>query len=80
MARSQDKDSGGSQFFIMVETVHDLDGDYAAFGRVIKGIDVVDSIANVKKDKNDKPIEDQIIQTITIRNADKIKDPEIITE
>jgi len=80
MARSQEYDSGGSQFFIVIEESTHLDGDYAAFGRVISGMETADRIVSVKKDKNYKPYTDQKIQTITIENADTMKEPKIITE
>ncbi|MFX3625484.1 MAG: peptidylprolyl isomerase [Ectobacillus sp.] len=66
MARSNDPNSAGSQFFIMVADAKHLDGEYAAFGKVIEGIDVVDRIVKVKRNKQDKPIEEQKIKTITI--------------
>ena len=56
MARANDPDSAGSQFFICDNDDEFLDGDYAAFGKVIEGMDVVDKIANVRKDNNDKPL------------------------
>ena len=55
MARSMMPDSAGSQFFIMHKTSPHLDGAYAAFGKVIEGLDIVDKIANVPTDYNDKP-------------------------
>ena len=66
MARAMDPDSAGSQFFIMHADGNFLDGRYAAFGRVIEGIEVVDAIAAVKTDAYDKPVEDQVIQSITV--------------
>lgn len=66
MARTRDKDSAGSQFFIMHKDTASLDGDYASFGYVISGIEVVDQIAEVPVDTNDKPIEPVIIKSITI--------------
>lgn len=66
MARSADPDSAGSQFFIMVDAASNLDGDYAAFGKVTEGLDVVDDIVNVKRGAKDKPVEDQVIQSITV--------------
>ncbi len=66
MARSMDKDSAGSQFFIMHENSPHLDGDYAAFGKVYEGIEVVDDIASVKIGFMDKPAVDQVIKEITI--------------
>ena len=55
MARAMAPDSAGSQFFIMVEKAPHLDGSYAAFGKVVSGMDVVDRIASVPTDWNDKP-------------------------
>jgi len=57
MARAQDMDSAGSQFFIMHTDADHLDGGYAAFGHVIEGIEVVDMIANITTDAHDKPLE-----------------------
>lgn len=59
-------DSAGSQFFIMVADGTYLDGDYAAFGKVIEGMDVVDAIVANKTDANDKPLVDQIIKSIRV--------------
>ncbi|MEK4563561.1 peptidylprolyl isomerase [Alkalihalobacillus sp. FSL R5-0424] len=69
MARSQDPDSAGSQFFIMVEDSTNLDGEYAAFGKVTEGMDVVDEIVSVETDGSDKPVEgqEQVIETITVQ-------------
>ena len=67
MARSSEPDSAGSQFFIMHKDSLHLDGSYAAFGKVAKGIEEVDRIANVKKDRNDKPIIPEIIKEITVK-------------
>lgn len=64
MARSKNKDSASSQFFIMHEAAPHLDGDYAAFGRVVSGIDVVDEIAEVKTNYNDKPINDVVMKSV----------------
>ena len=57
-------DSAGSQFFIMHQDAPHLDGAYAAFGKVTKGIEVVDEIASVDTDWRDKPLEPQVIETI----------------
>ena len=65
MARSQDPNSAGSQFFIMTKDASHLDGEYAAFGKVISGLDVLEKIENVKT-SNDKPKEDVIIKSITV--------------
>ena len=66
MARSMMPNSAGSQFFIMHETSSHLDGQYAAFGKVTEGLDVVDKIASVKTDYSDRPIEEQKIKSITV--------------
>lgn len=67
MARSMMPDSAGSQFFIMHEDAPHLDGDYAAFGKVIDGMETVDEIAEAKTDMSDKPIEPQIIKRMYIK-------------
>ena len=66
MARAQDPNSAGSQFFIMTKSASHLDGDYAAFGKVINGMDVVHEIENVKTGSNDKPKEDVVIKSIKV--------------
>lgn len=66
MARSGDPDSAGSQFFIMHQDAPHLDGQYAAFGKVVEGIEVIDQIAGVATGRNDRPVEDVIIDTIKI--------------
>lgn len=66
MARSQMPDSAGSQFFIMHEDAPHLDGQYAAFGKVVEGIEVVDKIASVETDYHDAPIEKVVIESIKI--------------
>ena len=66
MARSQSPNSASSQFFIVHTDSPHLDGQYAAFGKVVDGIDVVDEIASVRTDYNDKPLKEQKIKTITI--------------
>lgn len=66
MARSRDNNSAGSQFFIMHGDAPNLDGDYAAFGKVIEGLDVVDSIAKMETGSNDKPKKDIKIKFITV--------------
>lgn len=67
MARANDYNSGGSQFFIMLGTENSLNGDYAAFGKVIKGMEAIDKIGKTAVDKNDKPLVDQVIKTIRIK-------------
>ena len=66
MARTMDPNSASSQFFIMHEDAPHLDGQYAAFGKVISGIEVVDEIANTETDYRDKPLVDQVIKTIEL--------------
>ena len=66
MARSMMPDSAGSQFFIMHEDAPHLDGNYAAFGKVIEGIEVVDKVASVKTDYNDKPLEPVVIEIMSV--------------
>ena len=68
MARTQVPDSAGSQFFIMHADAPYLDGQYAGFGKVVEGIEVVDKIAAVKTDYADKPIEEQKIKRIYIED------------
>lgn len=65
MARAMAPDSAGSQFFVMHEDADYLDGQYAAFGRVIEGMETVDEIAGVKTDWHDRPYEDQIMKSVT---------------
>lgn len=67
MARAMSPNSAGSQFFIMHETSPHLDGQYAAFGKVIEGMDVVDKIASVRTDYMDKPLEPQVIELMTVQ-------------
>ena len=67
MARAMDRNSAGSQFFIMHETYPSLDGQYAAFGKLIEGIEVVDKIASVRTDYNDRPSEPQQIEFMTVQ-------------
>ena len=66
MARSMMPNSAGSQFFIMHQTSPHLDGQYASFGKVIEGIEVVDEIAETKVDWYDKPMEDQVMKSVTV--------------
>ncbi len=66
MARAMAPDSAGSQFFIMHKNSSHLDGQYAGFGKIIEGIEVVDSIASVKTDWNDKPKDPQIMKKVTV--------------
>lgn len=66
MARAAHPDSAGSQFFIMHESSPHLDGQYAAFGKVIEGIEEVDRIANEKRNFQDKPLEEQKMKQVTV--------------
>lgn len=66
MARSMMPDSAGSQFFIMHENAAHLDGQYAAFGKVTEGMDVVDEIAAVPTDMRDRPREPQVMEKVTV--------------
>ena len=82
MARAQAANSAGSQFFIMHEDGEFLDGQYAAFGKVLEGMDVVDKIAAVKTDGNDRPLTEQKIASIRVDTRgeeypepDKLRDP-----
>ena len=65
MARSMDPNSAGSQFFIMHDDAPHLDGQYAAFGKVIEGMEFVDAVAEAKTDWNDRPYEDQVIESVS---------------
>lgn len=66
MARSMMPDSAGSQFFIMHKNSPHLDGSYAAFGKVIEGLDIVNQIAETDTDRSDKPVNPQIMKTVTV--------------
>ena len=66
MARAMHPNSAGSQFFIMVEKAPHLDGDYAAFGKVIEGMEVADAIVSAKADWNDRPREPQRMKKVTV--------------
>lgn len=66
MARSMMPDSAGSQFFIMTSDSPHLDGQYAAFGKVLEGMDVADTIVSVKRDRMDKPLEPQTMKSIRV--------------
>ena len=77
MARTQEPNSAGSQFFICDADDEFLDGQYAAFGHVVSGMDVVDKIAASKTGFNDKPIKAVIIEKAIVEDED-IKEPERI--
>ncbi len=66
MARSMFPDSAGSQFFIMHKNSPHLDGDYAAFGKIIEGMEIINKIAEVPTNYSDRPLEDQVMETVTV--------------
>lgn len=77
MARTAVPNSAGSQFFIMTNKSPHLDGDYAAFGQVISGLEEVDRIVSVDRNRSDKPFEDQRIKTATVDTfGEEYGDPE----
>lgn len=77
MARSNSPDSAGSQFFIMTADGTYLDGQYAAFGEVIDGLDVVENIEKVHTDMNDKPEQDVVIESIRV-DTNGVEVPEVV--
>ncbi len=81
MARAQQPDSAGSQFFVMVQDSTHLDGEYAAFGKVIEGMETADKIVSAKTDFRDKPEESQIMKKVTVDlNGQQYYEPKIIAE
>ena len=77
MARAMDPDSAGSQFFIMTEKAPHLDGQYAAFGKVTDGMDEVDRIVSAKRDRRDRPHEDQRMLKVTVETfGETFEEPE----
>lgn len=66
MARSMMPNSAGSQFFIMHQNAPHLDGQYAAFGKVIEGIEVIDKIATQPTDYSDRPLKEQVMESVTV--------------
>ena len=66
MARSMPPDSAGSQFFIMHKDAPHLDGEYAAFGKLTEGLDVLNAIAAVRTGWHDDPVEPQVMKTVTV--------------
>ena len=72
MARSNNMDSASSQFFIMHQDAPHLDGQYAAFGKVVYGMDVVDAIASVETNYNDKPTEDVVMEKVYIITPEEL--------
>jgi len=78
MARTMIHDSAGSQFFIMVDDAPHLDGEYAAFGKVIEGMDAVDRIVSVETNQADKPLKDQRMKSVTVETFGKKYDEPVI--
>lgn len=79
MARAQEPDSAGSQFFIMHADTPALDGQYAAFGKVIEGMDVVNAIANVETGAEDRPVKEVVIKQMTVElNGYEAKEPVVV--
>ncbi|HSN59213.1 MAG TPA: peptidylprolyl isomerase [Clostridiaceae bacterium] len=77
MARSMMPNSAGSQFFIMVENSPHLDGQYAAFGKIIEGLDVADEIVSAARDHRDKPKVDQVMEEVTVETfGEEYAEPE----
>lgn len=81
MARAAHPDSAGSQFFIMVADAPHLDGQYAAFGKVIEGMEAADKIVAVKKDYRDKPLDPQMMKKVTVDlQGQEYSEPVVIEE
>ncbi|WP_349673599.1 peptidylprolyl isomerase [Lacrimispora sp.] len=79
MARAMNPNSAGSQFFIMHKAAPHLDGAYAAFGKVIEGMDIVNKIADVKTDYNDRPMAEQKIQSMSVDTfGEEYQEPETL--
>lgn len=79
MARTMDPDSAGSQFFIMTSDAPHLDGQYAAFGMVIEGMDAADEIVNTPRDWHDRPRADQKMVSVTVETFGQTYDaPETV--
>lgn len=78
MARSSDPNSAGSQFFIMHADSPHLDGQYAAFGMVVSGMEVVDEIAATNTDWSDKPLNPQVIKSVKLSEDEIVTEPEKI--
>ena len=82
MARAQNPNSAGSQFFIMVDDASHLNAQYASFGQVIEGMQAVDKIVAAQRDRNDRPLENQVMEKVTVETfgvdypePEKIKSP-----
>lgn len=81
MARAMHPDSAGSQFFIMHKNSPHLDGSYAAFGKVVEGMDVVNRIAETPTDFSDRPLEPQVMETVTVDTfGEEYPEPERLPE
>lgn len=79
MARAMHPDSAGSQFFIMHKNSPHLDGSYAAFGKVIEGMEVVNQIAETKTDYTDRPMEPQVMKKVTVETfGETYPEPETV--
>ena len=79
MARSQSPNSAGSQFFIMVDDAPHLNAQYASFGQVIEGMEAVDKIVAAQRDYNDRPLENQIMEKVTVETFGvDYPEPEIV--
>ena len=72
MARAMHPNSAGSQFFIMVERAPHLDGEYASFGKVIEGMEVADKIVSARRDRMDRPFEDQRMKSVTVETFGEV--------
>ncbi len=72
MARAMHPNSAGSQFFIMVERAPHLDGEYASFGKVIEGMEVADKIVSARRDRMDRPFEDQRMKKVTVETFGEV--------
>ena len=79
MTRSSHPDSAGSQFFLMTSVSPHLDGSYAGFGRVVEGMDIVEALEKVKTNFSDKPLEDIVIESVTV-DTFGVEYPEPITQ
>jgi len=81
MARAMHPDSAGSQFFIMHKNAPHLDGSYAAFGKVIEGMDIVNKIAEAPTDYNDRPLDAQVMESVTVDTfGESYPEPEKLAE
>ncbi len=77
MARSMSPNSAGSQFFLMTADAPHLDGQYAAFGKVIEGIEEADRIVSVRRNSSDRPLEDEVMKTVTVETfGEEYAEPE----